>query len=88
MQHVRVFRELLDHCSEGLRFYLGMSEVVKKAKQEAADFAFTRQVSKGQWTHLGTQGKLLHPVWRVPSLRHAAAVIGRAARRPTVCRSS
>eukprot|EP00198_Chlamydomonas_reinhardtii_P012800 XP_001702137.1 programmed cell death protein 6-interacting protein [Chlamydomonas reinhardtii] len=40
---VRQYRELLDHCSEGLRFYLGMSEVVRKAKQEAADFAFTRQ---------------------------------------------
>ncbi len=55
VQHVRVFRELLDHCSEGLRFYLGMSEVVKKAKQEAADFAFTRQVSKGRRAPLGTQ---------------------------------
>ncbi len=45
-QTVRQYRELLDHCSEGLRFYLGMSEVVRKAKQEAADFAFTRQVGR------------------------------------------
>ncbi|GFR44800.1 hypothetical protein Agub_g6135, partial [Astrephomene gubernaculifera] len=43
---VRQYRELLDHCSEGLRFYLGMSEVVRKMKQEAADFAFTRQVQR------------------------------------------
>ncbi|KAG2435427.1 hypothetical protein HYH02_011927 [Chlamydomonas schloesseri] len=45
---VRQYRELLDHCSEGLRFYLGMSEVVRKAKQEAADFAFTRQVQRDE----------------------------------------
>ncbi|EFJ43641.1 programmed cell death protein 6 interacting protein X [Volvox carteri f. nagariensis] len=42
-ESVRQYRELLDHCSEGLRFYLGMSDVVRKAKQEAADFAYTRQ---------------------------------------------
>lgn len=52
-QTVRQYRELLDHCSEGLRFYLGMSEVVRKAKQEAADFAFTRQV--GSWISLEAQ---------------------------------
>ncbi|GLC38437.1 hypothetical protein PLESTB_001578000 [Pleodorina starrii] len=45
---VRQYRELLDHGSEGLRFYLGMSEVVRKAKQEAADFAYTRQVQRDE----------------------------------------
>ncbi|KAG2490070.1 hypothetical protein HYH03_011535 [Edaphochlamys debaryana] len=43
---VRQYRELLDHCSEGLRFYLGMGEVVRKCKQESADFAYTRQVQR------------------------------------------
>ncbi|GLI70883.1 hypothetical protein VaNZ11_015904 [Volvox africanus] len=43
---VHQYRELLDHCSEGLRFYMGMNDAVRKAKQEAADFAFTRQVQR------------------------------------------
>lgn len=59
MQHVRVYRELLDHCSEGLRFYLGMAEVVKKAAQEAHDFAFTRQVGRSVGRSDGNNKRLV-----------------------------
>ena len=43
---VASFKEVRDNLSEGLRFYIGMSEVVKKAGQECSDFAFTRQVQR------------------------------------------
>ncbi len=45
---VAAFRELLDHCSEGLRFYLGMAEVVRRCKQECEDWAFTRKVQRDE----------------------------------------
>ncbi|KAJ9513660.1 hypothetical protein QJQ45_015416, partial [Haematococcus lacustris] len=45
-QEVKAFKELLDHCSEGLRFYLGMSEVVRRCRQESEDLAFTRRVQR------------------------------------------
>ncbi|GAX77401.1 hypothetical protein CEUSTIGMA_g4847.t1 [Chlamydomonas eustigma] len=44
----KTFRELLDHLSEGLRFYLGTSEVVRRCLQECQDFVFTRGVQRDE----------------------------------------
>lgn len=58
------FRSLLDHISEGLRFYIGMADVVGKARQECNDFAFTRQVSseegERQWLYVFKKTKTLN----------------------------
>eukprot|EP00200_Dunaliella_tertiolecta_P017215 CAMPEP_0202411634 /NCGR_PEP_ID=MMETSP1128-20130828/22377_1 /ASSEMBLY_ACC=CAM_ASM_000463 /TAXON_ID=3047 /ORGANISM="Dunaliella tertiolecta, Strain CCMP1320" /LENGTH=780 /DNA_ID=CAMNT_0049017371 /DNA_START=116 /DNA_END=2454 /DNA_ORIENTATION=- len=47
-EEARTFKGLLDHCSEGLRFYLGMHEVERRCRQEAEDFAFTRSVQRDE----------------------------------------
>ncbi|KAL6757097.1 BRO1-like domain-containing protein [Haematococcus lacustris] len=52
-QEVKAFKELLDHCSEGLRFYLGMSEVVRRCRQESEDLAFTRRVQREETAQVG-----------------------------------
>ena len=52
----QLFRELLDHSSEGLRFYIGMGEVTHKCRQEAQDWAFTRQVQREELKQVGGCG--------------------------------
>ncbi|MEW5305101.1 MAG: hypothetical protein WDW36_007663 [Sanguina aurantia] len=47
-ESAKSFRGLLDHISEGLRFYIGMADVVGRARQECNDFAFTRQVQRDE----------------------------------------
>lgn len=45
-ENIKTFRELLNHLSEGLRFYIGTAEVITRTLQESQDFVYTRGVQR------------------------------------------
>ncbi|MEW5310155.1 MAG: hypothetical protein WDW38_001981 [Sanguina aurantia] len=69
-ESAKSFRGLLDHISEGLRFYIGMADVVGRARQECNDFAFTRQPMSPmlEVSHRLSLDRLVSPT--ITSIRH------------------
>ncbi|KAL6745915.1 ALIX V-shaped domain binding to HIV-domain-containing protein [Haematococcus lacustris] len=51
-QEVGVFKDLLEHCAEGLRFYLGMAEVARRCRQECEDAAASRRMDREELARL------------------------------------
>ena len=45
---LKAYREVLDHLSEGLRFYMSLQEAVKEHQQQCSDFAFTRALQRDE----------------------------------------
>ncbi|GBF91561.1 hypothetical protein Rsub_04301 [Raphidocelis subcapitata] len=45
---LRSYREVLDHLSEGLRYYMSLQEAVKEHQQQCSDFAFTRGLQRDE----------------------------------------
>ncbi|GBF94332.1 hypothetical protein Rsub_06954 [Raphidocelis subcapitata] len=45
---LRTYRELLDHVTEGLRFYLSLQEAVHDHRQQVGDFAFARRQQRDE----------------------------------------
>jgi len=43
---LKLYREVLDHLSEGLRFYSSLQDAVKVHKQQCSDFAYTRALQR------------------------------------------
>jgi programmed cell death 6-interacting protein len=43
---LKAYREILDHLSEGLRFYMSLQEAVAAHKQQCDDFCFTRALQR------------------------------------------
>eukprot|EP00775_Hariotina_reticulata_P008073 gene8073-8268_t len=40
------YKEVLDHLSEGLRFYMSLQEAVKQHQQQCSDYAYTRALQR------------------------------------------
>ena len=51
-RHAALFKELMDHLSEGLRFYLSLQEAVKTHLQMCTDFAYTRNIQREELKHV------------------------------------
>jgi len=49
---VKVFKEVLDHLSEGLRFYMSLQEAVKAHQQQCSDYAYTRALQRDDLTQV------------------------------------
>ncbi|KAI8477285.1 MAG: programmed cell death protein 6 interacting protein X [Monoraphidium minutum] len=45
---LKEYREVLDHLTEGLRFYMSLQEAVKGHQQQCADFAYTRALQRDE----------------------------------------
>ena len=43
---LRAYREILDHLSEGLRFYMSLQEAIAAHKQQCDDFCYTRALQR------------------------------------------
>ncbi|KAF8060549.1 BRO1 [Scenedesmus sp. PABB004] len=43
---LKTYREVLDHLSEGLRFYMSLQEAVKQHQQQCSDYAYTRALQR------------------------------------------
>ncbi|WIA35320.1 hypothetical protein OEZ86_003775 [Tetradesmus obliquus] len=43
---LKTYKEVLDHLSEGLRFYMSLQEAVKQHQQQCSDYAYTRALQR------------------------------------------
>lgn len=50
---VKTFKEVLDHLSEGLRFYMSLQEAVKQHQQQCSDYAYTRALQRDDLQQVG-----------------------------------
>jgi len=41
-----VYKDLLDHMSEGLRFYMSLQEAITTLRQQSGDYTLTRSIQK------------------------------------------
>ena len=54
---LRCYRDVLDHLSEGLRFYMSLQEAVAAHKQQCEDFCYTRALQRDEAAGEAERGK-------------------------------